>query len=67
LIRGLKRLVGDLEFAGFHVDGDNSTVVTGFYLWKYSSFINLRSQASVFFLRQSRLSRGHGGPPFLDC
>ena len=66
-LRGLKRLIGDLEFTGFYVDGNDSTVVAGFYLRTNSLLIDFRSQASVFFFGQTRLPNSHGVSPFLDC
>lgn len=66
-IGGLKRLIGDLEFTGFYVDGNDPTVVAGFDLGTNSLLIDFRSKASVFFFGETWLPDCHGVSPFLDC
>jgi hypothetical protein len=61
---GLQGLIGDLKITGFYVDGNDSTVVAGFYLRTNSLFIDLRPEACVFFFGQTRLSYRHSVSPF---
>ena len=66
-LRGLKRLIGNFEFTGVYVDGNDPAVIAGFYPRTNVLLIDFRSKASVFFFGQTRLPDRHGVAPFRHC